>query len=221
MTRPSIRPIEPAIQSVAFASCYVYSPCGMCAVSARSRSFCALIKAAVPELTSVCVRGVLEQVNNTSILASFFDPGDLLIPVPASAPGRPRDSPAKQVAQALVSHGLAGSVWEGLSRTRAVTKSSLAAPGRRPTVVAHYDSLRVVRTESLPQDAGLLLVDDVVTRGRTLFAAAMRLREAFPCARIRAFALVRTLGFVYELERLLDPCVGRIGWRSGDTHRNP
>jgi phosphoribosylpyrophosphate synthetase len=66
-----------------------------------------------------------------------------------------------------------------------------------------------------------LLIDDVVTKGRTLLAAAARLHEAFPQARITAFALLRTLGFKDHIEDLLDPCVGRIGWRAGDAHRNP
>jgi hypoxanthine phosphoribosyltransferase len=71
------------------------------------------------------------------------------------------------------------------------------------------------------EDARLLLVDDVVTKGRTLLAAAARLHEAFPQAHITAFALLRTLGFKDHIEDLLDPCVGRIGWRAGDAHRNP
>ncbi len=221
MIKPPTRPIEPSIRSVAFASCYVYSPGGVCAVSARSRSLCALVKTAAPEFTAVCVRRVVAQMNATSILATFFDPDDVLVPVPASEPRRAAESPAERLADALVSQGLATRVWTGLSRTRAIPKSAISAPGRRPTVTAHYDSLGVARGASLPDDARLLLVDDVVTRGRTLFAAAIRLHEAFPRARVRAFALVRTLGFVHELERLLDPCVGRIGWRAGDVHRNP
>ena len=48
----------------------------------------------------------------------------------------------------------------------------------------------------------ILLVDDVITRGRTLAAAAMRLHEAFPNAEIRAFALVRAMNFVLDVPRL-------------------
>jgi adenine/guanine phosphoribosyltransferase-like PRPP-binding protein len=94
-------------------------------------------------------------------------------------------------------------------------------PGRRPSVRAHYDSLSVVPGYDLPEHARLLLIDDVVARGRTLFAAATRLHEVFPQARITAFALLRTLGFRDRIEDLLDPCVGRIGWRGGDARRNP
>ena len=59
------------------------------------------------------------------------------------------------------------------------------------------------------------------TKGRTLLAAASRMHEAFPSARIRAFALVRTMGLVSDVQRLLDPCRGEIRWRTGDAHRRP
>jgi hypothetical protein len=59
------------------------------------------------------------------------------------------------------------------------------------------------------------------TKGRTLLAAAARLHETYPSARIRAFALLRTMGMVPEVDRLLDPCVGEISWRAGDAHRFP
>jgi hypothetical protein len=65
------------------------------------------------------------------------------------------------------------------------------------------------------------LVDDVVTKGRTLLAAAARVQEAFPCAEIRAFALIRTMGLTRNVERLVDPCIGEIRWRGGDACRTP
>jgi hypothetical protein len=59
------------------------------------------------------------------------------------------------------------------------------------------------------------------TRGRTLLAAAARVREAIPCAHVRAFALLRTMGLAPDIEKLLDPCRGEIRWRSGDAQRIP
>ena len=67
----------------------------------------------------------------------------------------------------------------------------------------------------------MVLIDDVITKGRTLLAAAARLREAFPETEIRAFALLRTMGFIPGVQRLLDPCTGEIRWNAGDAHRNP
>jgi hypothetical protein len=214
--------LEAAMRSVDFASCYIYAPDGTCAVSARSRALCAMIKVPEPSIAPLYARCVIRQTHLMPILAEFFRAIDVLVPVPASAPSRPsREYLPESLADAFVAEGLAGSAWRGLSRVSAVPKSSTSAPGWRPTVRAHYDSLSVLSRSDLPEHARLLLIDDVVTKGRTLLAAAARLREAFPDARITAFALLRTLGFRDHIEDLLDPCVGRIGWRGGDARRNP
>ena len=214
--------VEPTMRSIEFASCFVYAPSGASAVSARSRSLCAMIKTAEPALVPLYARCVARQARRIPMLAEFFQTIDVLIPIPACNPSRKhREELPRQLAEALVAEGLATSVWKGLHRIRAVPKSATAPPGRRPTVRAHYDSLRVVPRPDLAHQAHLLLVDDVVTKGRTLLAAAMRLHEAFPGARISAFALMRTRGFQDDLEGLLEPCVGRIGWRAGEAHRNP
>jgi len=54
-----------------------------------------------------------------------------------------------------------------------------------------------------------------------LLAAAARLREAFPAAEIRAFALLRTLARYEALYTLLDPYEGEVRWIAGDARRNP
>jgi hypothetical protein len=45
--------------------------------------------------------------------------------------------------------------------------------------------------------------------------------EVFPDARIAAFALIRTMGLVAEIGRMVAPCVGTIRWRRGDAQREP
>jgi predicted amidophosphoribosyltransferase len=100
-----------------------------------------------------------------------------------------------------------------------VRKSATAQAGCRPTVEEHYRSFGIAGTP-LPSDR-ILLVDDVVTKGRTLLAAAARLQDAFPLARIEAFALLRTMSLTTEIACLVQPCVGEIRWRCGDARRNP
>jgi adenine/guanine phosphoribosyltransferase-like PRPP-binding protein len=100
-----------------------------------------------------------------------------------------------------------------------VHKSATAAPGERPSVHLHYESFFIERPAVSPER--IVLIDDVVTKGRTLLAAATRVHEAFPCAQIRAFALVRTMGLIAGVNQLLDPCKGEIRWRAGDAHRSP
>lgn len=214
--------VEPVLRWVDFASCYVYAPRGASVLSARSRSLCARIKAAGPALIRLHARCVMHQARVTPVLAEFFRAIDVLIPIPASEPNASSQGHLPdRLADALVAEGLAASVWRGLRRIHPVTRSATAPPGRRPTVLAHYDSLDILPGPVLLDDVRLLLIDDVVTKGRTLLAAAMRIHQAFPHARISAFALLRTLGFKDDLEGLLEPCVGRIGWRAGDAHRNP
>jgi adenine/guanine phosphoribosyltransferase-like PRPP-binding protein len=67
----------------------------------------------------------------------------------------------------------------------------------------------------------IVLIDDVITKGRTLLAAAARLQAELPHADIRAFALIRTLGFVQHMERVLEPCHGVVRWAGGDARREP
>ena len=74
----------------------------------------------------------------------------------------------------------------------------------------------------LANPAEITLVDDVLTMGRTMCACANVLAEKFPDVKIRAFAMIRTQGFVDDIEKILDPSVGKIiGYSSGKAHREP
>jgi hypothetical protein len=208
------------IRAIAYASCYVYSPAGAGAVCERSRLLRALLKAGDATFMLKYALRVRQQANDSPLLAGFFDPTDVLVPVPGSAPYIAGGLwAAEHLAAALVNEGLGGAAWTGLRRVRAVRKSATAAPGERPTVNLHYESF-VIERPTIPPGR-IVLIDDVVTKGRTLLAAASRVHEAFPCAQIRAFALVRTLGLISGVQQLLDPCKGEIRWRAGDAHRSP
>jgi hypoxanthine phosphoribosyltransferase len=100
-----------------------------------------------------------------------------------------------------------------------VGRSSSAWMWERPTVQQHYQSFAVRPTAKAAKN--ILLVDDVITKGRTLAAAAMRMQEAFPKADVRAFALIRTMGFVLDVPRLFEPCQGVIHWNGEDAYRAP
>jgi hypothetical protein len=208
------------IRVVAYASCYVYSPGGAGAVCERSRLLRALLKAGDAGFMLKYALRVHQQATDSPLLEGFFGTADVLVPVPGSARSVTGGSwVAKRLAAALVNEGLGGAAWPGLRRIRAVRKSATSAPGERPTVNLHYESFLVERTAIPPER--IVLIDDVVTKGRTLLAAASRVHEAFPCAQIRAFALVRTMGLIPRVQQLLDPCKGEIRWRAGDAHRTP
>ncbi len=210
------------IPSITFASCYIYAPCGRCEVSERSRSLCALLKAGDARLILKYAQCVKQHAREYPTFAGFFSSSDLLVPVPGSESLNPlRGSVASLLAEALVREGLAGAQCDCIRRVRPVRKSATAASRDRPSVERHYESLAVEWTRLSGDPVRLTLVDDVVTRGRTLLAAATRLHDAFPQARIQAFALLRTMGFAPRVDRLLDPCIGKIAWRRGDARRNP
>jgi predicted amidophosphoribosyltransferase len=212
----------PRLPALDFASCYLYLPCGTRTAAVRSRRLCALVKAGDPRTIARYAVKVERQVTCTPALSRFFGSIDLIVPVPGSTPepaGRP--SVTSRLAAALVDQGLAREAWTALRRSGAVRKSATAAAGARPTVAKHYETILADRGADRGDPADIILVDDVVTKGRTLLAAAMRLREVFPNSRIRAFALFRTMGFDAELDHVAEPCVGEIIWRDGDAHRLP
>jgi predicted amidophosphoribosyltransferase len=207
------------IGALDFASCYVYSPTGKGSICARSRLLRALLKEGDARfMTQYAVR-VREQALLPARLGGFFFAGDVLVPVPRSAPKSGGTWVAAELAQALVEQGLGAMTWPGLRRICAVRKSATSAAGTRPSVASHYDSFRMEPPAFCP--AGVVLIDDVVTKGRTLLAAASRVRDAIPGVEIRAFALLRTLGRVTGVNHLLEPCRGEIRWTGVDARRNP
>ena len=66
--------------------------------------------------------------------------------------------------------------------------------------------------------AEIVILDDIVTRGSTLIAAAARLAEVYPKATIRAFALARTKKMTEGIE---EPCIGTITAPRGRPRRDP
>jgi predicted amidophosphoribosyltransferase len=208
------------IRNLPFASCYVYSPSGTGVVCERSRLLCALLKEGDTHFLIKYAARVHQLAEASAQLAGFFHAADFLVPVPGSTP-RPARSAwvAADLADALVREGLGSVAWPGLHRIHAVRKSATATPGTRPTVARHYESFEVQRSQLAPPS--VVLIDDVITKGRTLLAAAARVHEAFPQAQVRAFAMLRTVGLSSGLRRLLEPCRGEIRWKAGDAHRSP
>lgn len=210
---------------VPYAACYAHAPLAQDPESCRGRSLCERLKRADPATLAHMSVEVWRQVRGLGRFGAFFGRDVVLIPVPSSGCSPGPIWVGGQLAQCLRELALARAVWPGLRRRHPVRKSATAAPGQRPSVGEHYASLRVVRPWVGGRSAAparIVLVDDVVTRGRTLLAATVRVREAFPASQIRAFALMYTLQRgVGGVARTPDPCEGEVLWSGDDARRIP
>ncbi len=203
-----------------YAACYAYSPKGTSEVSQRSRSMCARVKNGSPKWLKTYVASAHQEFIQKRFFAGFFTEDTLLVPVPQNLSSAPASLwVARRLAFVLQEAGLGQEVWTGLRRVSSVERSSSAWMWQRPTVQQHYSSLTFIPSPRSPSD--IVLIDDVITKGRTFVASAMRLRETFPHATIRAFALVRTMGMIHDVDRLFDPCEGAIRWNGQDAYRDP
>lgn len=204
---------------VPLATLLVYSPRGSSDVSRRSRDVCYGLKQGnVGVLERAMV--VLQAQVTSGTFRDFFQGEVGLVPAPQSAPlVKGGLWVPNLIAERLVVGGFGKSVHPYLVRRVALPKSAYAGPGERPTCQQHYDSIGV--SAGLVAPSRLIVVDDVVTKGRTLLACVRRLREALPACEIACFAMIRTKGVQPEVENVLDPCLGRIGWSGSDVQREP
>lgn len=225
-------PGGPLFLPLPLGSCFAYSPNGSGQLCSEGRSIRAHLKAADPAWLPRLVATVWVEAAGHGRFAAALGGHVVLVPVPGSDSVRRERWVGERLAWCLKEIGLASEVWSVLRRRYAVRKSAFASTGERPSLFEHYDSFAIEHGGSSPAQTGfagelgsnplrLTLVDDVVTRGRTLLAAAARLREAFPTAEIRAFALLRTLARDEKLDRLIDPYEGEVRRISGDARRNP
>jgi len=209
------------LSEVPFAAALVYSPRGTSEESRKSRE---LVRDPVKRADAEFLRGISEHLRRflpADIVADFLAEDVVLVPAPRRAPLPSKDAlwPALLLSRALVAGGMGARVLPCITRTEAVPKSAFAGPGGRPLPERHYETMRV--RPGLDQPAKITIVDDIVTKGATLIAAASRVVEAFPGAQVRVFALVRTMGLVAEIERMGAPCRGLITFDGHDADRRP
>lgn len=145
----------------------------------------------------------------------------VLVPIPSSSlppPEEPYWWPARELAQALLRHGLGREVLPLLRRTLPVPKAALRGPRNAH---AHRDSLDLLNAV-LPSNH-IVLVDDVITSGASMTGCALRLTAGFPgLESIAGFAAVRTVSAPGDFLAILAPTDGEITvYASGSCHREP
>jgi hypothetical protein len=208
------------LSELRFGAFFIYSPRGTSEVSVRSRKVRDVIKYDTPGMIGKAVDRLQEELSRSE-LREFFGPTVTLIPVPRSAPLKDERAlwPARRLCEELLDRGLGREVLPCLKRARPVPKSAFAHRGERPAVEVHLESMVVEPTLMIPER--VTIVDDFVTKGATLLAAGTLLEKSFPKASLLGFTLVRTMGLVPDVERIIDPCVGRIVWTGSEVRREP
>lgn len=193
--------------SIPFASLLVYSPRGESEVSKDSRTVCYSLKQGKPAYITQAVTR-LAQVWQAEDMDDHFGKNVILVPAPRSSPLVSGALwPAEVICREIVAQGLAKAVQPALKRITRVTKS--AGARERPDIHKHIETIEATPWLSDGEAPRITIVDDVITRGATLYASRVLIGEAMPRADVQVFAVVRTMSGV-EVPKILQPCVGEI-----------
>lgn len=124
--------------------------------------------------------------------SSFFD-NATLIPIPRSTPMNDPNStyPTKTIAETLVKNKLGKEVSISLKRVKAIAKSSSQYTREtRNKISDHLESIDVIPT--LIDTPTIILIDDILTLGRTCMACVIKLQHVYPDKEIKIFCPFRT-----------------------------
>lgn len=202
-----------------YAAPFTYAPRGTDEVALKAKQRVSAIKRGDRDVIDRAAAWLQRQGPGSSV-CSALGPSATLIPVPGSGMRTPGGLwVPERICEALLAARLGGSIWRALERKTPVAKAAFAAAGERPTLQTLIDSLEVA--DWLPPTGQLVLVDDVVTKGRTLLSCATVLLREFREVEVSAFALFRTQGFVTTLGKMVSPVTGSIREESGDAVRDP
>lgn len=214
------------LADVEFASYLAYTPRGDSEQVKRARNVTYALKADrvsgdPPLPMSAVLARYLHDHLAALPFAGWVGPDVTLVPMPKSSLMQPGSLwVPRRLADAMVAAGLGQQSIHVLHRTQAVKKAAFSAPADRPRADDHYRTLAVEGVLQQPGD--ILIVDDVITTGASMLAAASRLAEAFPGSRIRGLAFIRTISNAADFVVLEAACVGTVHLNlSGKTHREP
>ncbi len=210
------------LMKIKFGSLFAYTPRGDLPEHHKSRTLMrnlkndAVASSGMP-MSSVIALDIKKGLANYPF-SDYFNNSNILIPIPKSSK-LPRNGlwVPQRLTAALEREGL-GISKECLIRKISLPRSSTALATDRPKAHQHYKSMEA---KPLIDANDIVLVDDIITRGATVSGAADKIKDAFPHARIRVFAAIRTISDPAKFSNFVDPCTGTIELSGVDTFRTP
>jgi hypothetical protein len=216
------------LSRISYGSFLCYAPEGTSERAAAAKVVVAAIKADLYVGESIrviphAIARLREQL--TPELRDLLSLDALLVPAPKSAPFRPGTKDylwvPNRICEELLAQGFGERMEPLLVRVKAVRKSATSQAAERATPEEHYRSLRVKQRLRFSEPSEIVVVDDIITRGATLLAGVSILQEAFPAAKVRGFALVRS-AFPDAFGEIVDPFYGSVHTAAdGKTWKEP
>lgn len=172
----------------------------------------------VNRLKSGRLEGLIEAWQKNDLLAKhsflkdFLSDDSVLVPAPNSHLYR-EDSlwTAREICKVLLQGLLAKEVITCIKRTSPIRRSSQYKTAQeRPSVTEHISSLTVDNLAICPRE--IIIVDDVLTLGRTTVACAIKFKEICPNTDIKILAISRT--------KNLEPFINSLNPEQGTINYN-
>jgi len=202
---------------IEFASFSCYSPRGNSSIDIKSRQLIGAIKSAQPHAILSIFKYHKYFKGEFKL---FFNKETTLIPIPRSSLLVDGGLwPSFEISKVFIEQGYGDSISTCLKRIKPIIKSSsLYRSDERPLVSDQLKTLSV--TPEIIHTNSITLIDDVITAGRTAYACAIKINEAYPDKMIRVFSVIRTISNG-SIAQIVDPCNGTIIYypSSGKTYR--
>lgn len=146
----------------------------------------------------------------TQFLSTHISQNSSLVPIPRSAPLLPNGVwPAKLICQKLLSLGFGHDIHDLLVRTEAVREGHFTSSASdRASIQEHYDTIQIPRPNLINPER-IILVDDVITQGRTAVACCKRLRTLYQYTPISIFTPVITRSF-HIVTAVIEPKIRKV-----------
>ena len=226
--------MNPSLSNIPFVSIYTYNPhqndkVGVIlrdsVTAVKQDGFLPLNKKNVPVIPHL-ISMMAEKKELYSFISNVFTANCALVPVPGHSEERKSKTSestrsTERICEQIIQTMGFGITFRALSRTKTVAKAAWTKSGERLKWREHYNTIAAVEPSLSLGITSLVLVDDVITSGSTMYGAYKRLQEAFPRLPITCFSLIRAQNDANVSKFSESPVTGVIEVNGEQTIRRP